>query len=88
MTFDVTSNAANVVQRTRTYRRFSDAAADVVEARILLGIHFRFADVAARAQGRQAARWAFKHVLRPLDRKHKHHDDWDDDRDDEDEDDR
>jgi hypothetical protein len=66
-TFDVTSTVAAVVQKTRTYSRFSDVAADVVEARILLGIHFRFADVVARRQGKQAADWAFSHILRPLD---------------------
>jgi hypothetical protein len=66
-TFNVTSNVAAVVQKTRTYERFSDVAADVVEARILQGIHFRFADVVARRQGKQAADQAFSHVLRPFD---------------------
>lgn len=66
-TFDVTSTVALAVQKTRTYARFSDVAADVVEARIYLGIHFRFADVVARRQGKQAADWAFSHILRPLD---------------------
>ena len=66
-TFNVTSNVAAVVQKTRTYERFSDVAADVVEARILLGIHFRFADVVARRQGKQAADQVFSHVLRPFD---------------------
>jgi hypothetical protein len=66
-TFNVTSNVAAVVQKTRTYERFSNVAADVVEARILLGIHFRFADVVARRQGKQAADQAFSHVLRPFD---------------------
>ena len=65
-TFDITTNAAQAIQKTRTYLRFSDAAADVVEARILLGIHFRFADVVARRQGTQAADWAFSHILRPI----------------------
>jgi len=64
-TFSVTSNAAQAVQKTRIYSRFSDVAADVVEARILLGIHFRFADTVARRQGKQAADWTFSHVLRP-----------------------
>ncbi len=63
-TFDVTSVVPQVVQKTRTYTRFSDVATDVVEARMLLGIHFRFADAVARRQGRQAADWAFGHVLR------------------------
>jgi hypothetical protein len=66
-TFNVTSEAAQAVQKTRTYSRFSDVASDVVEARILLGIHFRFADTVARRQGKQAADWAFSHILRPLD---------------------
>jgi hypothetical protein len=66
-TFDVTSTVAAVVQKTRTYSRFSDVSLDVVEARILLGIHFRFADTVARRQGKQAADWAFSHVLRPFD---------------------
>jgi hypothetical protein len=41
------------------------AAQEVVDARILLGIHFRFADDAARRQGQRVAHWAFGHVLRP-----------------------
>lgn len=65
--FDVTSNVPQAIQKTRTYSRFSDVAADVVEARIFLGIHFRFADTVARRQGQHAAYRAFSHVLRPLD---------------------
>jgi hypothetical protein len=65
-TFDVTSMVPQAIQKTRTYSRFSDVAADVVEARILLGIHFRFADTVARRQGTKAADWAFSHLLRPL----------------------
>jgi hypothetical protein len=52
---------------TRPYERFSDVADDVCEARILEGIHFRFADSAARTQGRNVARWVYKNFLRPLD---------------------
>jgi len=66
MTFSITSVAAAAVQKTRTYDRFSDAAADVVDARILQGIHFRFADAVGRRQGTHSANWAFGHVLRPL----------------------
>ena len=66
MTFVVTSLAPQVVQKTRTYQRFSDAAQEVVDARVLLGIHFRFADEAARAQGRSVAEWTFNHYLLPL----------------------
>lgn len=71
-TWTVTSLAPLAVQKERTYRRFSEAADDVVDARVYLGIHFRFADLAARKQGQQVAEWAFNHFLLPLD---DHHDD-------------
>jgi hypothetical protein len=67
MTFSVTTTNAAALQQTRTYNRFSDAAADVVNARIYEGIHFRFADVQARRQGRHVAQWAFSHFLRSVD---------------------
>jgi hypothetical protein len=66
VTFDVTTAVPQAVLKTRTYRRFSDAADDMVEARMLLGIHFRFADVAGRTQGRRVADWTFNHYLLPL----------------------
>ena len=74
LTFEVTSLAPLAVQKTRVYDRFSDAADDVVEARIYLGIHFRFADTAARKQGEQVAQWAFDHFLLPLHERHDHDD--------------
>jgi hypothetical protein len=63
-TFTVTTTVPG--QGTRTYGRFSAVADDVVDARICMGIHFRFADEVARRMGKQAAGWAFSHVLRPL----------------------
>jgi hypothetical protein len=67
MTFSITTtNVGPTVQDTRTYHRFSDAAQDVVDARVYSGIHFRFADEAARKQGRQVAHWTFKNLLQPL----------------------
>jgi len=51
----------------RPYRRLSDVADDVVNARILLGIHFRFADVEARSQGRRVAGFVFRNFLEPID---------------------
>ncbi len=71
MTFDVTSLAPLAVQKTRTYHRFSEAAQDVVDARVYLGIHFRFADTAARKQGRRVAEWVEGHFLLPLDDDHR-----------------
>jgi hypothetical protein len=68
MTFSVTTtNTGPTVEDTRTYESFSDAAQDVVNARVYSGIHFRFADEEARKQGRQVADWAFRNFLRPLD---------------------
>ena len=66
VTFSLTSTIAQVINKTRTYERFSDAADDVVNARIYEGIHFRFADTVARTQGTQVANWAFARFLRPL----------------------
>jgi hypothetical protein len=51
----------------RIYRRLSDLADDVVDGRIYLGIHFRFADTAARSQGRRVASFAFRNFLEPTD---------------------
>ena len=85
VTFKVSTTAAQAVQKERTYHRFSDLADEVVEARIYLGIHFRFADTAARREGTRVATQAFNHFLRPVhDRGHDHdrdcgdHDDDDD----------
>jgi hypothetical protein len=61
-----TTNVGPTVQDTRTYHRFSAAVEDVVDARVYAGIHFRFADEAARKQGREIAQWTFKNYLRPL----------------------
>jgi hypothetical protein len=49
----------------RLYRRISDAAEEVVDARILLGIHFRSADTGARVLGSRVAWHVFTHALRP-----------------------
>jgi len=81
LTFSLSSAAPLAIQKTRTYSRLSDLARDVVDVRIYQGIHFRFADLAARRQGRLVAKRAFKHFLRPV---HDNHDDDDDDDDDED----
>jgi hypothetical protein len=63
--FEVSSLAPQAVQKVRRYFRFSDAAEDVLDARVYLGIHFRFADLAARSQGRSVADWTFNHFLLP-----------------------
>jgi hypothetical protein len=49
----------------RLFRRISDAAQEVVDARVWLGIHFRFADTGARTLGTRVAWHVFTHALRP-----------------------
>jgi hypothetical protein len=39
---------------------------DVVDARMWLGIHFRFADTAARDMGRRLTDWTLDHYFRPV----------------------
>ena len=68
MTFDITTtNTGPTLEDTRTYHTFSAVRHDVVEARILEGIHFRFADAAGRRQGERIALWAHTHFFRPVD---------------------
>ncbi len=69
VTFTVTSFfgvVAPVPPNAREYHRFSDMADDIVDVRILQGIHFRFADEASRRQGTRVARHVFNHFLRPV----------------------
>jgi hypothetical protein len=64
--FSITSSIANLLVNPRPYHRFSDASLDVVEVRILQGLHFRFADEQARRQGLRVAKWVFKNALQPV----------------------
>ena len=66
VTFTVTSTNPNANPKSRTYASFTDAALDVVEARILQGIHTRSADLNGRHLGKSVAKWVFKNALRPL----------------------
>jgi hypothetical protein len=83
VTFTVTSANSNAIPNSRTYTSFTDAALDVVEARILQGIHTRSADLHGRHLGMTVNRWVFKHALRPLKHNHSngHHNDDPGDRD-------
>jgi hypothetical protein len=62
--FTLVSNVSG--SAPRTYSRFSDVGRDVVDARVLMGIHFRFADTFALLQGVKVANWTFSHFLRPI----------------------
>ena len=66
MTFPVTTTAAQAIEQTRTYQHFTDAADDVVIARVYEGIHFAFDDHEGRKQGESVAKCVFKHILRPV----------------------
>jgi hypothetical protein len=64
--YKATPPSVAICNNPRTYRRISDAAQEVVEARIYLGIHFRAGDVAARRLGARVAGWTFFNALRPI----------------------
>lgn len=66
ITFNLTTNAPAAIKKTRAHKSFSAAAQQVVLARILLGLHFRFADSVARDQGRAVATYNHDHYLLPL----------------------
>lgn len=51
---------------TRHYDSGRALRADVVDARVWLGIHFRFADVAARNLGVGLANWTLDHYFQPV----------------------
>jgi hypothetical protein len=68
--YKATPASVAICTNPRVYRRISDAAGEVVEARIYLGIHFRTADVEARRLGARVAFNTFVNALRPV--KHWH----------------
>jgi hypothetical protein len=76
-----TTNTGPTTLDTRNFTRFSDVEEEVVSARVFLGIHFRFADEAARALGQRTADWAYGNYFRPVHHPwgHDHGDDDDDD---------
>jgi len=67
MAFQIaTTNPVPTVVDTRSYSSFSQVRDEVEDARILQGIHFRFADTDARRQGEHIAQWAHSHFFRPV----------------------
>jgi hypothetical protein len=49
---------------TRTFTRFSEVCADIVDARVWSGIHFRFGDEEGAKIGRRVAHWGNRHAFR------------------------
>jgi hypothetical protein len=62
--FDVTS--VQFPGETRSFDRFSDALAEITEARIWAGLHFRTADVQAEMLGRNVAEYAANNYFQPV----------------------
>jgi hypothetical protein len=52
---------------SRFFTRFSDVADECIEARMYMGIHFRFADTAAKSSAKRVGRWVYKYFLRSFD---------------------
>ena len=49
---------------TRTFTSFSEVCADIVDARVWAGLHFRFADEQGAKIGRRVAHWGNRHAFR------------------------
>ena len=64
--FSITSTVPNLLTNPRPYTRISAALDDIVDVRILQGIHFRSADEEGRRQGARVAHWVFQRYLRPV----------------------
>jgi len=64
--FDVTS--ARFPGELRHFDRFSVALREIIDARILAGLHFRTADVQAQILGRKVVHYMEKHYFQPVQR--------------------
>ncbi len=60
------SPATGLIQPTLVFHRFSEVADAVQDARMLLGIHFRFAMVAGDKLARQTSHWMLRHAFQPV----------------------
>jgi PAP2 superfamily len=62
--FDVTSS--RFPGEPRHFDRFSEPLAEIIEARIWAGLHFRTADVQAEMLGRNVAEYMAEHYFQPV----------------------
>ena len=60
-----TTNTVPTNVDIRDYTRFSQAIQEVIDGRVLLGIHFRFADEESVRLGHNVVKWGFQNYLRP-----------------------
>jgi hypothetical protein len=63
--FSIDSSVAGLVNPVRTYGRLSDALAEVLEARIYGGMHYRNSTRVGANIGKQASRFMARHFFRP-----------------------
>ena len=66
LNFSVKTTATSAIDKERWFTSIAAAAEEVVDARILMGIHFRAADEEGRELGQRVALWVFQKFLRPL----------------------
>jgi hypothetical protein len=67
--FTVTSSRAAtlpLLPNPRPFSSFSEPLAEITEARIWAGLHFRTADVQGEQLGREVAAWAAHHYFAPF----------------------
>ena len=64
VTFTVVNPNVPAAEQSRTYHSVAELSDEMIEARILAGIHFRTADRDGDRLGRQVAQFALTHVLR------------------------
>jgi hypothetical protein len=68
MSFQITSPGTSPLPgSTRSYTRFTGVIDDGIEGRILIGFHFRSADVQGAWLGKKVAQWVDKHYFAPVD---------------------
>ena len=63
--FCMVSSSAVPAGSARCYKRFSEAAGENADSRVLIGYHFRFATKAGMKLGRRIGTYAFRHNLEP-----------------------
>ena len=64
--FTVESDGAAMVGVLRSFANFEEAASELIDARIVSGIHFRFADEDAIGLGTEVANYVLSNVCLPL----------------------
>jgi len=59
-------NGASTPPTVRDYHRLTDVVDDAIDGRVLIGLHFRSADVQGAWLGKKVAQWVNRHEFRPV----------------------